>query len=184
MSAAAPQKRNSGRTGPVTPEGRAISAQNSRKHGLCSQTLIQPGETMQDFLVLLKHWCQNYRAAEGHFLFEYVRQAAKAEWFRIRAQRQYNSCLEASPDPASKTRALLLRYKTAAECAFQRAFRALHQALTTRTAGSRPVAQTLVSLPGSGLPATPSASKSARPLNPGHPVLGPPNPCILNERQT
>jgi hypothetical protein len=102
MSAEAPPKRNSGHTGPVTPAGRAISSQNSRKHGLCSQVLIQPGETMQEFLFLLKHWCRNYRCAEGHFLFEVVRQTAKTEWFRIRAQRQYNACLEGSPDPQSK----------------------------------------------------------------------------------
>jgi hypothetical protein len=173
MSAAAPQKRNSGRTGPVTPEGRAISAQNSRKHGLCSQTLIQPGETMQDFLVLLKHWCQNYRAAEGHFLFEYVRQAAKAEWFRIRAQRQYNSCLEASPDPASKTRALLLRYKTAAECAFQRAFRLLHQALT-----AAPVAQTFVSAAPGLISVRRSTSPDKTPILPLSSTTCTPSPPI------
>jgi hypothetical protein len=136
MSAAAPAlpKRNCGRTGPVTPEGRAISSQNSRKHGACSQTLILPDESMQDFLLLLKHWCQNYRSAEGHYLFEFVRQAAKAEWFRIRAQRQYNACLATGPHPEDKTRALLLRYKTAAENTLQRSFRLLHKEMAVRSA--------------------------------------------------
>jgi hypothetical protein len=171
MSTEVRQKRNSGRTGPVTPEGCAISSQNSRKHGLCSQALIQPGETMHEFLFLLKHWCRNYRCAEGHVLFEAVRQTAKAEWFRIRAQRQYNACLAGAPDPQSKTRALLLRYKTAAEHAFQRAFRLLHQQLTAKpphlpTAGAPESHPASASGPTPKTPISPFPSTTCTPSPP------------------
>jgi hypothetical protein len=121
---------------------------------------------MQDFLLLLKHWCQNYRSAEGHYLFEFVRQAAKAEWFRIRAQRQYNACLATGPAPDSKTRALLLRYKTAAENTLQRSFRLLHRQLPPNPATHTQSEPGSVSDPKSTTPIFPSPSTTCTPSPP------------------
>jgi hypothetical protein len=39
------EKRNWGRTGPTSPEGRAASSKNAIKHGACAQTLILPCES-------------------------------------------------------------------------------------------------------------------------------------------
>jgi hypothetical protein len=130
-----PVKRNSGRTGPTSPEGRAKSSQNSIKHGACSYTLILPGELEESWLLLLSHWCQTYRPVEDTLLYDFVLKTAQAEWCRIRAQRHFDSFYAStqgmspfnwSPDQLKK-HDLMLRYKTTAERAFQREYRLLEQ---------------------------------------------------------
>ena len=49
----ADEKRNCGHTGPTSPEGRAISARNATRHGMCAKTLILDHENEQDWLQLL-----------------------------------------------------------------------------------------------------------------------------------
>jgi len=130
-----PKKRNSGRTGPTSPEGRAKSSQNSIKHGACSYTLILPGELEEAWLLLLSHWCRTYRPVEDTLLYDFVLKTAQAEWYRIRAQRHFDSFYAStqglspfnwSPDQLKK-HDLMLRYKTTAERAFQRDYRLLEQ---------------------------------------------------------
>jgi len=130
-----PEKRNCGRTGPTSPEGRATSSKNSIKHGSCSQTLILPHESEESWLLLLNRWLQTYQPPEDSLLHDFVLKTAQAEWYRMRAQRNLD-CHECSPEglsPANwtpdyiKKHDLLLRYKTTAERSFQRTFRLLEQ---------------------------------------------------------
>jgi hypothetical protein len=130
-----PEKRNSGRTGPTSPEGRATSSKNSIKHGSCSQTLILPFEKEESWLLLLNRWLYTYQPPEDSLLHDFVLKTAQAEWYRMRAQRNLDchECSQAGLSPANwtpdyiKKHDLLLRYKTTAERAFQRTFCLLEQ---------------------------------------------------------
>jgi hypothetical protein len=134
-SDAEPEKRDSGRTGPTSPEGRATSSKNATKHGACSHTLILPGESEDAWLLLLNRWCQTYEPEEDSLKYDFVLKTAQAEWHRIRTQRNYDvylyilqgvSPFNWTPDQIKK-HDLNLRYKTAAERAFQREYRLLEQ---------------------------------------------------------
>jgi len=130
-----PEKRNCGRTGPTSPEGRAASSRNAIKHGACAQTLILPCESEESWLLLLSRWCQTYQPPEDSLLYDFVLKTAQAEWHRIRAHRNLESVMAFTqgrspfnwtPDEIKK-HDLCLRYATAAERAFQREFRLLEQ---------------------------------------------------------
>ena len=129
------EKRNCGRTGPTSPEGRATSSKNSIKHGSCSQTLILPFEKEESWLLLLNRWLQTYQPPEDSLLHDFVLKTAQAEWYRMRAQRNLDchECSQAGLSPANwtpeyiKKHDLLLRYRTTAERSFQRTFRLLEQ---------------------------------------------------------
>ena len=129
------KKRNCGRTGPTSEEGRAASSKNSIKHGSCSQTLILPNEKEESWLLLLDRWLTTYQPPEDSLLYDFVLKTAQAEWYRMRAQRNLD-CHECSPEGLSPTNwtpeyikklDLLLRYKTTTERSFQRTFRLLEQ---------------------------------------------------------
>ena len=130
-----PEKRNCGRTGPTSPEGRAASSKNSTKHGACSRTLILPHESKEEWEDLLAHWCDIYKPAEDSLYYDFVLRTAEAEWHRQRAQLNFDvfmgstgggSTINWQPDQIKK-HDLALRYKTTAERAFQREFRLLEQ---------------------------------------------------------
>ena len=130
-----PEKRNCGRTGPTSPEGRATSSKNSTKHGACAQTLILPCESEESWLLLLNRWCQTYQPPEDSLLYDFVLKTAQAEWHRIRTHRNLESVMALTqgrspfnwtPDEIKK-HDLCLRYATTAERAFQREFRLLEQ---------------------------------------------------------
>jgi hypothetical protein len=129
------EKRNCGRTGPTSPEGRAASSKNAIKHGSCSQTLILPYESEESWLLLLNRWLQTYQPAEDSLLHDFVLKTAQAEWYRIRAQGNYDRCacstqvrstFNWTPDEIKK-HDLALRYKNSAERSFQREYRQLEQ---------------------------------------------------------
>jgi len=129
------EKRNCGRTGPTSPEGRAASSKNAVKHGACARTLILPCETEEAWELVLAHWCEIYQPAEDSLAYDFVLRTAQAEWHRIRAQRNFESFMATTeggstfnwtPDQI-KHHDLALRYKTAAERSFQREFRLLEQ---------------------------------------------------------
>jgi hypothetical protein len=133
---AEPEKRNSGRTGPTSAEGRAASSKNAIKHGACAETLILPGESEEAWELLLNRWLKEYQPAEDSLEYDFVLKTAQAEWQRIRSQRNFNDFLcvlthgsspyNWSPEQIKK-HDLSLRYKTAAERAFQRECRLLEQ---------------------------------------------------------
>jgi len=129
------KKRNCGRTGPTSPEGKAKSRLNSVKHGSCAETLILPGESEDDWSDLLRKWTGRYHPAENTLEYDFVLKTAQAEWTRIRCERNYsnfqfyganNASYNWTPDQI-KTHDRLLRYKTTAERSFQREYRQLEQ---------------------------------------------------------
>ena len=128
-----PKKRNSGRTGPTSAEGRAASVQNARKHGACARTLILPMESEQGWLILLSRWQDSYQPLEASLEADFVLRTAQAEWDRLRAQRQYDEFITTSaghppymwtPEQC-KMHDLMLRYKNSAERSFHREYRLL-----------------------------------------------------------
>jgi hypothetical protein len=128
------EKRNSGRTGPTSAEGRATCSQNATKHGACAQTLILPNESEQDWLDLLDHWRTTYRPHPG-LESDFVLRTAQAEWFRLRTQRYYDLFVETlggraphewNPDEI-KQHNLCLRYKTTAERGAHREYKVVEQ---------------------------------------------------------
>jgi hypothetical protein len=128
------QKRNSGRTGPTSITGRATSSRNATRHGLCSSTLLITGENEADWNNLLASWLTEYQnPPENSVLYTFVVKTAQAEWFRQRAQKEYDFFLENYGEPAMyswdpkriQDHALLLRYVTAGERKFQREYRTL-----------------------------------------------------------
>jgi hypothetical protein len=128
------EKRNSGRTGPVTFIGKAISSFNSTKHGLCSKTLILPNESLDEWTALLNRWQKEYGPpAEDTLLADFVLKTAQAEWNRLRAQRHYDFFVSLNDGmpvftwhiDQQKQHDLMLRYLTTAERKFQREHRQL-----------------------------------------------------------
>jgi len=128
------KRRGSGRTGPTTDLGKAIASRNATKHGMCSKTLILASESEEDWQDLLNAWLNDYsRPAEGTVLYTFVHKTAASEWFRMRAQREYEFffCHQADLPMFQwhieqvKSHDLVMRYKTAAERAFQRDYRLL-----------------------------------------------------------
>ena len=73
--------------GPNTSEGKAISSQNARKHGCCSDAvLIVPGETMADYTTLESLWLNTYKPTDEAET-ALVHKLIHAEWFLARATR-------------------------------------------------------------------------------------------------
>jgi hypothetical protein len=129
------EKRNCGRTGPTSPEGRCASSKNAINHGACARTLILPHESEEEWQLLLAHWCETYQPAEDSLAYEFVLKTAQAEWHRRRAQLNFDDCMASTgggstinwtPDQIKK-HDLALRYKNSAERSFQREFRLLEQ---------------------------------------------------------
>jgi hypothetical protein len=129
------QKRNCGHTGPISEAGKAKIAQNARKHGACSRTLILPGESEQEWRKLFSRWQSAYNAYNPDSLeYDFVVKTAQAEWYRLRVQLAYDDFQVCNPElfvnlnpDTMRRHDLLLRYKTTAERAFQREFRQLEQ---------------------------------------------------------
>jgi anti-sigma B factor antagonist len=65
--------------GPVTPEGKARSSQNARKHGLCASFEILPGEDQPAFDALLASAEETYQP-DGPMECELVRTLAILRW--------------------------------------------------------------------------------------------------------
>ena len=51
--------------GPVTPEGKARSSANSRKHGFNSETIILPEENAEHFQLLLADYMDRFQPQDG-----------------------------------------------------------------------------------------------------------------------
>jgi hypothetical protein len=127
------KKRNSGRTGPTSAEGKARSAQNALKHGACATTLILPQESPYGWEILKARWEETYKPRPDSLEADFVLRTAQAEWYRLRCQRQFDDFIVSingkpafaiTPDDI-KMQDLMLRYKNNAERAFQREFRNL-----------------------------------------------------------
>jgi len=142
-----PQKRNSGRTGPTTPEGRATAARNAMVHGMTAKTLLIDNEHESDWLALLYTWLEAYNnPAENSLLYTFVLKTAQAEWFRLRIQREFDSFLithvsppiSAWPADEIKKHDLILRYLTTARRTFQSEYRMLEHHYKTHHKPQKP----------------------------------------------
>ncbi len=65
--------------GPVTPEGRARSSQNSLRHGLTAEAVVLVTESQEEFQFLLDSFLDRFRPADGVEL-ELVEAMAAARW--------------------------------------------------------------------------------------------------------
>lgn len=92
--------------GPLTPEGRAKSAQNSRKHGCCSRTIqLTNDESTADYQALENCWFAGYNTdpsnPETYLESELIRACINADWLARRAELKYSDLeadlLDATP---------------------------------------------------------------------------------------
>ena len=51
-------------SGPATPEGKAISARNSLRHGLRAKAIVLPDESQEEFFELLEDYLQRFQPAD------------------------------------------------------------------------------------------------------------------------
>ncbi len=121
-------------TGPKTSEGKAISSQNARTHGLTSKKLLLPGENEEEFAELREGWLVQF-PPESQAETAMVEQLARNDWFLQRAERRYGEIEErlgeshAGDWSEEQFRMLerILRYKTTAERSFQRSLTVVRQ---------------------------------------------------------
>jgi hypothetical protein len=128
-------------TGPRTAKGKAISSKNSTKHGCCSNKLILPGESQEEYDQLLRGWLDDYEPST-HEAMCLVREACAGQWFLIRNRGRYNEAeqrlCEEQPDALDWTDEQhqlierFRRYMTQAERQFNRAFSMLEQLRRSR----------------------------------------------------
>ena len=83
-------------TGPVTPEGKAISSRNSFRHGLTGTQIVMPGEDPAAYEELRQGMHNSFRPANvpEHAL---VDQIATNYWRLMRAQRVETAFSKNSP---------------------------------------------------------------------------------------
>ena len=65
--------------GPVTPEGRAKSSQNSVRHGLTATSIVLPTESQEDFQILLDGYVEQFHP-HGDVQMEMVEVMVAARW--------------------------------------------------------------------------------------------------------
>ncbi len=135
--------------GPSTPEGKRRSAQNAIRHGLLSECVVLPGESVEGFAELLSQHVERFDPADG-VEFGMIEEMAAAYWRLRRSWAIENNLLAdaVSAEPpgddvaritaafrkqaASPELALLHRYETRLHLMYQRA---LHNILLLRIAG-------------------------------------------------
>ena len=115
-------------TGP-SEAGKANSAGNNFKHGLCPTDkffVLLPDESMEDFVELItelriEHNCET--ATE----FLLVGRMAESEWMRARAAQLQTKTICLEPEDHDKKLNLYMRYATAHEKSFYKALNALQK---------------------------------------------------------
>jgi len=112
--------------GPNTPQGKANSSQNARKHGGTSKVLFLPGENPDDFEAIEAGWRKEFEP-EGYQEERLVEILVLNDWFLKRAQRNLDEAeAEVFGGGGDFHRVeLMQRYKTTHERAFYRALGAL-----------------------------------------------------------
>src|SRR5271154_6920869 len=65
--------------GPVTPEGKARSSANSRRHGLTAASIVLPGESAEHFQLLLADFMDQFQPQTGVEV-DLVEVMAAARW--------------------------------------------------------------------------------------------------------
>ena len=70
-------------TGPVSPQGKAASSRNNRKHGFRSATVLLPGDDPAEYEELFNELTEHFDP-DGLSELRYIREMADAEW-RLRS---------------------------------------------------------------------------------------------------
>jgi hypothetical protein len=135
--------------GPHTPDGKRRSSQNALRHGLLSDCVVLPGESVEGFAQLLAEHIERFDPVDG-VEFGMIEEMAAAYWRLRRSWAIENTlladALAAQPpgddvaritaafrkQAASAELALLHRYETRLHLMYQRA---LHNILLLRVAG-------------------------------------------------
>lgn len=132
--------------GPVTPEGKARSSRNAKKHGLSSRRILLDGESDEDLHALRVHWMrqlQPHTPAERELVEEVVASAWRLRRCQEAEAELLNAELESCAHPTagaalksladnSKVLQLLLRYMTSAERSFDHALERFHEVVKQR----------------------------------------------------
>jgi hypothetical protein len=96
--------------GPVTPEGKAVSSQNSLRHGMCSKQVVLPGEDPQEFERHRASYLQHYHPLTQPEI-DQVEIIASTCW-RLRRMMAFESALLSGEDTDPlKALSLLIRYE-------------------------------------------------------------------------
>ena len=90
-------------SGATTPEGKAIVAQNSRKHGLTGRFTVMPGENQEAFDNLFEQFMQDEKPV-GSVEVELVRKMAEHTWLRERAARCQEACFVVMPQTSEQAK--------------------------------------------------------------------------------
>lgn len=106
---------------------------------MTSRKLLVKDERQEDWEAVEKRWFDEYLPTEP-FVAELVKEAAQAEWFRIRADREHDKLCEALfeteqadwTEEQHKKYERCLRYQTTVERRCQRTYARLEQHLRTR----------------------------------------------------
>jgi hypothetical protein len=115
-------------TGPTSDAGRATCSQNSLKHGLASCQLLIPGESEEEFNTFLAELITDHQPTTVTETL-LVQDMAKFHWLADRALRMQNRAIALEGNDVPKTLAVLIRYQTANQRAFDKSYATL---LTTR----------------------------------------------------
>src|SRR5579871_2552703 len=114
-------------TGPRTEEGKARSSRNRLSHGFASSTRFVEGEDPQHFYALLADFMNEHQPATPTEQI-FVEKMAHHHWISLRAHRlQYVEVENLQAGNGALHLPLLIRYQTAAERAFFRAFTELQK---------------------------------------------------------
>jgi hypothetical protein len=111
-------------TGPSTDAGKATSSQNGLKHGLASGQLMIHGESEEEFNIMLAGLIAEHQAETISEIL-LVQDMAKYHWLADRALGMQTREINEKWGHPPANLAVLIRYQTANERAFQRAFAAL-----------------------------------------------------------
>lgn len=118
-------------TGPRTPAGKAISAQNATKHGCRSKMLFLRDEDPAEYEALYQGWWNKYQPSD-HGEEALVKQLIDNHWFLLRTTKRIDQVDQEMPENAYYWSANdemrfnnFTRYKLAAERVFYKSFRVL-----------------------------------------------------------
>ena len=184
-------------TGPRTPEGKAVSCQNRLSHGLCSSSLLVPGESQADFDLLHAEMTAAYAPVheQERMLTD---QLVVAQWRLNRAYRIENhthdivssnafadvnvgtNWVDPNPDYLiaismfndnnAKVIARVQRYVTSFERNYNRVLKTLQQALKERPAVVEAPVKLKAAAAGSALPEIGFVPKSVPFASPSAPA--------------
>jgi hypothetical protein len=117
--------------GPNTPEGKAISSQNSLRHGLASSQILIAGEDPEAFESLLDELEKDHKPKTATEVL-LVHDLAKFHWLKNRAIRLQQAAFDNPEAIDFKRLELMMRYQNANVRAFNAALKSLQAAQKER----------------------------------------------------